>query len=90
MNAKAIAAWILGGGVGITILGFAMQFWISVNVANQLAAAGIVPKAEIAIMEGDIEENAEDIIRVESQAKEDSERIESKTERIAQILMEPD
>ena len=56
MNAKSIAAWILGGGVGVAILALAAQQWISVEVGRQLATAGIVPKAEIAIMEGDIQE----------------------------------
>ena len=76
---KAIASWILGGGLGITILGFAMQFWISMVVANQLENAGITPKTEIVEMKGDIKGNTKDIIRVESKA-----------ERIAQILMETD
>jgi len=77
---KTAVTWIggiLGGGLGLAILGFAMQFWIAMNVASQLLAAGVVPKTEIDVMQGDIEENAEDIIRVESKA-----------ERIAQILME--
>jgi hypothetical protein len=77
VNAKSIAAWVLGGGVGVAILALAAQQWISVEVGKQLANAGIVPKAEIAIMEGDIQENADDIIRVEDKA-----------ERIATILME--
>ena len=77
MNAKSIAAWVLGGGVGVAILALAAQQWISVEVGKQLAVAGIVPASEIAIMEGDIQENADDIVRVESKA-----------ERIAQILME--
>lgn len=77
MNAKAIASWVLGGGLGITILGLAMQFWISLVVSSQLETAGITPKTEIVEMKGDIEVNAKDIIRVESKA-----------ERIAQILME--
>ena len=77
MNAKAIAAWILGGGVGITILGFAMQFWISLVVSSQLANAGIIPATEWVEEKGKIKTNTEGIIRVESKA-----------ERIAQILME--
>ncbi len=77
MDAKAIAGWVLGGGIGITILGFAMQFWISLVVAGQLSDAGIIPAGDFAIAQGDILENAEDIVRVESKA-----------ERIAQILME--
>ena len=77
MNAKSIAAWILGGGVGITILGFAMQFWISLVVSSQLSNAGIIPATEWVEEKGKIKANTEDIIRVESKA-----------ERIAQILME--
>ena len=81
MNAKAIAAWILGGGVGVTILAFAMQFWISMNVKSQLEDAGIVPAATVTALEtriGGLEViHGKDIVRVESKA-----------ERIAQILME--
>ena len=77
MNAKVIAGWILGGGLGITILGLALKMVIALEVAGQLAAAGIIPEADFAIAQGDILENAEDIVRVESKA-----------ERFAQILME--
>jgi len=81
MNARTIAAWILGGGVGIAIgiaiLALAAQQWISIEIGSQLEGAGITPKTEIVEMKGDIEDNAEDIVRVESKA-----------ERIAQILME--
>ncbi len=77
MNAKAIAGWVLGGGIGITILGFAMQFWISLVVADQLSKSGIIPATEWVEEKGKIKANTEDIIRVESKA-----------ERIAQILME--
>ncbi len=77
MNAKAIAAWVIGSGVGVAILGFAMQFWISLVVASQLADAGIIPATEWVEEKGKIKANTEDIIRVESKA-----------ERIAQILME--
>ncbi len=73
---RTVLTW-LGGGLGLAILGFAMQFWISINVASQLKDAGIIPELDFAIAQGDILENAEDIIRVESKA-----------ERIAQILME--
>jgi hypothetical protein len=73
---KQVILFFLSGG-GVVICLMAAQFWISVEVGKQLASAGIVPEAEIAIMQGDIEENADDIIRVESKA-----------ERIAQILME--
>ena len=76
ITAKQIALFFLtGGGVAIALM--AAQFWISVEVGEQLAAAGIVPASEVAAIKDDVEENAEDIIRVESKA-----------ERIAQILME--
>lgn len=77
MNAKTVAAWILGGGLGITILGFAMQFWISLVVASQLADAGIVPVEDVQANEVRSLQNEKDIVRVDSKA-----------ERIAQILME--
>lgn len=77
-TAKTIAAWILGGGLGITILGFAMQFWISLVVASQLADAGIVPAADVQANTIRSKQNTKDI-----------ERVDSKAERIAQILMEP-
>jgi len=77
MNAKSIAAWILGGGVGITILGLALKMVIALEVADQLSDAGIIPETEWVEEKGKIKSNTEDIIRVESKA-----------ERIAQILME--
>ena len=81
MNAKAIAAWILGGGVGVTILAFAMQFWISMNVKSQLEDAGIVPAATVTALETRID-------GLEVIHGKDIVRVESKAERIAQILME--
>jgi len=81
MNAKTIAAWILGGGVGITILGLAMQFWISMVVASQLTDAGIVPVATVTALDTRIE-------GLETIHGTDILRVESKAERIAQILME--
>lgn len=81
MNAKAIAAWILGGGVGVTILAFAMQFWISLNVASQLKKAGIVPASTVTAIDTRVE-------NLEIIHGKDVTRIEDKTERIARILME--
>jgi hypothetical protein len=88
MSPKEIAAWVLGSGIGITVLGFAVQFWISVNVAAQLEDAGIVPVSTVTAIStrvGTLEtlhaaDNAE--------THKDIERVESKAERIAQILME--
>jgi len=81
MNAKAIAAWILGGGVGVAILGFAMQFWISINVSSQLKDAGIVPVSTVTALDTRLE-------GLEALHDKDIVRVESKAERIAQILME--
>jgi len=81
MNPKAIAAWLLGGGVGVTILAFAAQFWISLTVGSQLANAGIVPVSTVTALETRVE-------NLEIIHGKDIERVETKAERIAQILME--
>lgn len=75
INPKTIALFFVSGG-GVAIALMAAQFWIAKEVATQLAAAGIVPAHEVAAIKDDVEENAEDIVR-----------IESKAERIAEILM---
>ena len=60
---KDMKTWLLGGGFvivwGIT-LGF-LDWRASVHASDALAAAGIVPEAKIESMEGDIEDNSEDI-----------------------------
>jgi len=76
MNPKTIALFFATGG-GVAILLMAAQFWISLEVASQLADAGIVPASHVAGIEKDVSQNAKDI-----------ERVDSKAERIAQILME--
>ncbi len=79
-----IVVWvlsILGGGLGLAILGFAMQFWISTNVKSQLAEAGIVPVADVKALDTRIK-------GLEKLHDKDINRVESKAERIAQILME--
>ena len=76
LTPKAIALFFLtGGGVAVALM--AAQFWISQEVSGQLAEAGIVPASVIDAIEEDVQDNADDIVRVESKA-----------ERIAQILME--
>ena len=80
MNAKNTiigVASVMGLGLMLTILGMAASSWISTEVGDQLASAGIVPASTIDAIADDVQENADDIIRVESKA-----------ERIAQILME--
>ncbi len=72
---------ILGGGLGIAILGFAMQFWISLNVSSQLKVAGIVPEADVTALDTRLGV-------LEKLHDKDITRVESKAERIAQILME--
>jgi uncharacterized protein Yka (UPF0111/DUF47 family) len=88
MNPKAIAAWVAGSGVGIAILLAAMQFWISVNVKQQLAEAGIVPVATVTAISTRVENLEELHESDQSETHKDIERVESKAERIAQILME--
>jgi len=78
LTPKAIILFFLtGGGVAIALM--AAQFWVAQEVAEQLLSAGIVPASHIAAIEEDVQDNTDAIIRVESKA-----------ERIAQILMESD
>jgi hypothetical protein len=88
MNPKAIAAWVLGSGVGLAIIAAAMQMWISMNVAAQLKDAGIVPVSTVTAIStrvGTLETlHASD----NEETHKDIERVETKAERIAQILME--
>ena len=77
MNPKAIAAWVVGSGVGLTILGLAFKMLVSMEVASQLAEAGIVPASQIAAIEENVQDNTDDLVKQDS-----------KIERIAQILME--
>ena len=76
LTPKAIALFFLTGG-GVAIFLMAAQHWIQIEVAAQLADAGIVPASHVAGIEKDVSQNAKDI-----------ERVDSKAERIAQILME--
>jgi len=81
---KTILTWvgsIVGGAGGLTILAFAMQFWISINVASQLKDAGIVPVATVTALDTKVK-------ALEGLHDKDIIRVESKAERIAQILME--
>ena len=59
--------WILGGGFAVIwamTLGF-LEWRASVHASDALAAAGIVPEAKIVAMEGDIEDNTDDIDDIE-------------------------
>jgi len=76
ITAKQIVLFFASGG-GVAIFLMAAKFWIATEVADQLEDAGIVPASEVAAIKDDVQENADDIVRVESKA-----------ERIAQILME--
>jgi len=84
MNKKVIM-WIvgsvLGGGICLTILGLAMQQWISTEVGAQLAAAGVVPASTVTAL--DVK-----VTGLDAKHEKDITRVESKAERIAQILME--
>jgi hypothetical protein len=80
MNPKNIfiaVASVIGLGGILSIAGMAGAWWIQVEVKRQLAGAGIVPEHEVEAVKTQVGQNTKDIVRVESKA-----------ERIAQILME--
>lgn len=77
---KAVLIWV-GAVVGTGVLIMAGQFWISTEVASQLAAAGIVPQA-------DVDALGTRVNNLEKLHDKDVTRVENKAERIAQILME--
>jgi len=88
MNPKAIAVWILGGGVGIAVLALAAQQWISVEVSRQLADKNIVPATTVTALDTRVtgleELHDTDVTRVDKAI----DRVDDKAERIATILME--
>jgi len=53
------------GAVVLAILAGYMEWCIGVAVGSQLKAADIVPPAKITAMEGDIEDNSDDIGDIE-------------------------
>lgn len=53
------------GGIVLGIIAGYMEWRISANVGAALAEAGIVPEAKIIAMEGDIEDNTDDIDDIE-------------------------
>lgn len=77
---KTIAA-TAGLGLILVVLGMAGRWWISTEVADQLAAAGIVPQS-------DVDAIVTRIDSLEHLHEKDVIRVEDKAERIAQILME--
>ena len=84
MNPKTIfwgVTSVMGLGLLLTITGMAASSWIkdevSLQVGKQLAEAGIVPDHEIAAIDTRVSENTKDI-----------DRVETKAEQIARILME--
>ena len=82
MNPKNIfitVASVDGLGGLLTLVSMAAQHWIQIEVAAQLAKAGIVPASHVASIEKDVGQNTKDI-----------ERVDSKAERIAEILMSDD
>ncbi|HNP65793.1 MAG TPA: hypothetical protein PKH39_17810 [Woeseiaceae bacterium] len=83
MNPKNIFLTVLsvaGVGVILTMAGMAAMWWISVEVAGQLQSAGIVPVAKVDALNTRVE-------NLESLHEKDTNRIETKAEKIAEILM---
>ena len=84
MNPKNILITILSvaglGGI-LTLLGMAGAHWIQLEVDEQLASAGIVPRSDITAIETRLDS-------LEVLHDKDATRIEGKAEAIARILME--
>jgi hypothetical protein len=84
MNPKNIlitVASVLGLGGVLTLFGMAGAWWIDQEVSNQLASAGIVPASDVVALDTRIA-NLEDL------HDKDVNRVETKAEAIARILME--
>ena len=56
-NAATTVILFMGSGVILAVLGMALKAWIAIEISGQLAAAGVVPRSEIAQMQEDIEDN---------------------------------
>lgn len=80
-NLFITAASVVGLGGLLTLLAMAMTFWIQQEVSKQLAASGIVPESYVAAIETRID-------GLEVHHDKDVTRVESKAERIAEILMQ--
>ena len=80
---KALAG--LAITAAITLAGLFLHFQVKSQVETQLAAAGYPSSAKIELMQKDIDANEE---RIET-LKVTSEKLDSKIERIVDILLEP-
>jgi len=80
---KALAG--LAITAAITLGGLFLHFQVKSQVETQLAAAGYPSSAQIELMQKDIDANEE---RIET-LKVTSEKLDSKIERIVDILLEP-
>lgn len=60
------AVSFLGSGFLLAVLGLATKAYIADEVSEQLAAAGIVPKHEVAEIKKDVATNKDDIHEIEN------------------------
>lgn len=84
MNPKNIfiaVVSVVGLGGILTLFSMAGAWWINGEVKAQLAQAGIVPEATVTALDTRV-------ANLEVIHGKDIDRVESKAERIAQILME--
>ena len=80
---KAIVGLVITAAVALA--GLFLHFQVKSQVETQLAAAGYPSSATIELMQKDIDANEE---RIET-LKVTSEKLDSKIERIVDILLEP-
>ena len=81
-----IKKWAIGVGLTalLSLATLFLHYQIRAQVESQLASAGIVKNDRIELMQKDIDANKE---RAENLKKE-SEKLDSKIERVVQILLE--
>lgn len=82
----AVKKWLIGAGLtALVSLGMLyMHYQIRSQVEEQLADAGYPSSAMVALMQKDIEANEERI----ALNKENADKLDSKIERVVQILLE--
>lgn len=81
-----VKKWAIGAGLTalLSLGALFMHYQIKAQVETQLAAAGIVKNDRIELMQKDIDANTERV----NNLKKESEKLDSKIERVVQILLE--
>ena len=84
---EAITKWAIGAGLSalVALGGLFLYFQVKSQVEQQLQAANYPSSATIALIQKDIAANEERIRAL----KETSDKLDSKIERVVDILIEP-